>query len=136
MHQTEQNLDSAQPHSPIPSMPSIPHFCSATAVVLAAIAVMACAGQPGVRDWMTIHEESFARIVPGQSTKEDVEALLGRPVQTSRFPNLAEEVWDYKYAANTETKNLWVYFDPAGTVKRYEIILPRLYQLDRSSRRR
>jgi outer membrane protein assembly factor BamE (lipoprotein component of BamABCDE complex) len=114
----------------------MPDLRSAAAIVLSVIALAGCAGQPGVRDWMTIREESFKQIIPGQSTKQDVEALLGRPVQSWRYPNLAEEVWDYKYAANTETKALWVFFDPSGTVKRYQTVLPRLYQPDRSSRSR
>ena len=104
--------------------------------MLVTLAVTGCAGQPGVRDWMSIHEESFTGIVPGTSTRKDVEALLGKPLRAWVFPRLTEEVWDYRYAERTETKNLWVYFGADGTVKRYEMILPRLYQTGPSSRRR
>ena len=102
-------------------------FATIALVTIPAL-LAACANPAGVRDWNTIKEASFTQILPGRSTKADVEGLLGKPVDTWRFPALSQELWDYRYHEGGEPKILSVYFNPAGSVTQYLITIPRLYQ--------
>lgn len=61
-----------------------------------------------------------ARVKEGMG-KDEVRRLLGKPGQVQVFPNLAEEVWDWRVAGNlpTEETHFHVHFDTAdGTVKK------------------
>ncbi len=96
------------------------------ALLLVLVMLPACGTLAGYK---FIQEADLAGLAPGQSTRADVEKLLGRPLSASGRGR-HEEVWEYRYAANTETMWLWVYFDAGGTVKTYRTVLPRLYQPD------
>ena len=62
-------------------------------------------------------EQNFARLQPGMS-KTDVLSRIGRPRQQMKFPNLAEEVWTWRYRDGTIEKLFHVHFDNAGLMKR------------------
>lgn len=62
-------------------------------------------------------DAEFAKIQPGLSS-DAVRRLVGRPGQTTPFPNLQEVVWSWKYEVGTEHWHFNVHFAPDGTVKR------------------
>jgi len=78
-----------------------------------------CATDPGVRAWWTLRESNFRELRPGQSTKEDVIKVLGKPVARMTFLRQGEEVWDYLYPDYSKHMLAWVYFDLKGTYKYY-----------------
>jgi len=80
-------------------------------VVLAAIA--GCATQEGVRPKWTLKQSDFAPIKP-QTTKDEVERLVGKPLLTMTFPRKPEEVWDYRYMNGVETWGAAIHFDMQG----------------------
>ena len=43
-------------------------------------------------------DNEFRDIRSGESTREDIERLLGKPENRTAFHRLGEEVWDYRYA--------------------------------------
>lgn len=89
----------------------------AMATVLGALA--ACATDPAVKPWWTLKEASFIPIKPG-TTKDQVRSLLGKSMLETRFPALAEEVWDYRYVNGTTYLYITeVHFDDKGVVKYY-----------------
>jgi hypothetical protein len=64
-------------------------------------------------------QEHFRGIQEGQSTREDVLRLLGKPEQQIVFGRLGEEVWDYRYLT-TWHMLLSVHFSTdTGKVKYY-----------------
>jgi outer membrane protein assembly factor BamE (lipoprotein component of BamABCDE complex) len=88
----------------------------AFAVLLAAAALAGCAA-PGPVDKQA--QEQFRGIQEGQSTREDVLRLLGKPEQQIVFSRMGVEVWDYRYQT-TWHMLLSVHFDTAtGKVKHY-----------------
>ena len=95
------------------------------ALLLVLLMLPACGSLAGYK---FLQETDLAGLAPGQS-RADVEKLLGRPAGASGGGRHLE-VWEYRYAANTETMLLWVYFDAGGTLKKYDTLLPRLYQSD------
>ena len=44
-----------------------------------------------------LDEEHFARIVPGQSRREDVRLLLGPAASSMEFPRLQRVAWTYRF---------------------------------------
>ncbi len=87
------------------------------ALICAAAAVLAaCATQQGVRPKWTLHESDFAPITP-QTTKEQVELRVGRPLVTTVFARLEEEVWDYRYMDGVQTYVAEIHFDMQGRTK-------------------
>ena len=42
-------------------------------------------------------DDSFARIRQGTSTRDDVRRLIGPPSRITRFDNLKQDAWDYRY---------------------------------------
>lgn len=87
---------------------------------LAAAAVLAgCAAAEGIRPKWTLHESDFTSIKPETTTKADVENLVGKPIMAMVFPNLAEEVWDYRYMYGVQTYVAEVHFDMQGRTKYY-----------------
>jgi outer membrane protein assembly factor BamE (lipoprotein component of BamABCDE complex) len=42
-------------------------------------------------------QENFRAIQEGQSTRDDVLKLLGRPAWQTIYSRMGEEVWDYRY---------------------------------------
>jgi outer membrane protein assembly factor BamE (lipoprotein component of BamABCDE complex) len=86
-------------------------------IVMAALfALGACAVDPGVRPFWTLHETEFRKLKQGM-TKSDVEALLGKPIVVSAFPRLEEEVWDYRYMDVQLRMYATLHFDSQGTLK-------------------
>ncbi|MBI2316179.1 MAG: outer membrane protein assembly factor BamE [Betaproteobacteria bacterium] len=96
---------------------------ASAALLLMAAAGLAAGCAPGwtqdVRPWWTLHERDFAPIVPAQTTKAEVQALLGKPLLTMVFRNLDEEVWDYRFSDGVKRHIAHVYFDPQGRAKYY-----------------
>ena len=92
----------------------------AFALLLTAAALAGCAA-PGPVDRQA--QEHFRGIKEGQSTREDVLRLLGKPEQQIVFSRLGEEVWDYRYQT-TWHMLLSVHFATAtGKVKYYTDIV-------------
>jgi outer membrane protein assembly factor BamE (lipoprotein component of BamABCDE complex) len=63
-------------------------------------------------------EDSFAKIRPGMH-QDEVRKLIGKPGQTTPFPNLQEEVWSWRFEQSHG--NPWffnVHFAADGAVKR------------------
>jgi len=89
-------------------------------LILAGTLLLAsCAAQEGVRPKWTLHENDFSPIKAESTTKEDVEKLVGKPMLTMVFPNLAEEVWDYRYVHGVDTYVAEIHFDLRGRTKYY-----------------
>jgi len=80
-------------------------------ILLTSLLLTACAtsGNPAVLDQTIVDQ-----IKIGQSTKEDVQRLFGKPTTTSvsQFNNFQSEVWAYGYAKH-ETNPL-IYFPVIG----------------------
>ena len=57
----------------------------------------------------------FAKVVPGK-TKDEVQAILGRPARTLPARGTQPESWEYPYRGSFERRSFWVEFTPAGTV--------------------
>lgn len=63
-------------------------------------------------------DENFARIRAGMS-KDEVRHMLGRPRTVMQFKLKNEEVWDWRYLSNHETRFFNVHFDiTSGKVTR------------------
>jgi outer membrane protein assembly factor BamE (lipoprotein component of BamABCDE complex) len=86
---------------------------------LAAAVLAGCATPEGTRPKWTLHESDFASITPEKTSKQDVEKQFGKPFDTMVFPNLAEEVWDYRYMSGVQTWVAEVHFDMQGRTKYY-----------------
>ncbi|RMH25950.1 MAG: hypothetical protein D6693_08095 [Planctomycetota bacterium] len=72
----------------------------ATAVALAAVAAAGCRSRPllfGGSGGHFVGEESLKRIVPGESDREWVLAVFGRPTEREPLAGGAEEIWKYQY---------------------------------------
>jgi len=86
---------------------------------VAAAILAGCVTQEGVRPKWTLHEGDFTSITPQKTSKQDVERLVGKPMMTMVFPNLGEEVWDYRYMFGVKTYVAEVHFDMQGRTKYY-----------------
>ena len=63
--------------------------------------------------------QSFRQyLVPGQTTRDQVEQALGPPGIVMRFPNLREEVWTYRWVDSTIWMRTDVHFDASTGVMR------------------
>jgi hypothetical protein len=61
---------------------------------------------------------TFAKIMYGKSTKQDVLHLIGRPAETMFLPRQQLEVWTYRYKeANVWNSMMHVHFDTGGVVR-------------------
>ena len=85
-------------------------------VALAAGIQVACAAPEGRPKW-TLKQSDFDPIRP-QTTKQEVERRLGKPLVATRFPRLKEEVWDYRYMDGVQTSVAEIHFDEQGRAKR------------------
>ena len=81
--------------------------------------ISGCATDPGVKPWWTLREANLRELRPGQSTKEDVIRVLGKPNLRMSFPRQGEEVWDYRYPDYSHLMLAWVYFDAQSIFKYY-----------------
>lgn len=104
-------------------MKYIPRLIAA-ASALAMVAVSACS--PTIDDHGNLPSpEALAKVKPGQTTEDEVQALLGTPSTTM---NYGEDVWHY-ISSQTETVSFFtpkvlkrsvvsIYFDKDGKVSR------------------
>ena len=84
-----------------------------------ALATAGCAVDPAIKTWYTLNLKSFETIKPGMN-KENVRAVVGKAMLETNFPNIAEEVWDYRLLEGTYIYLCEVHFDSrSGTVKYY-----------------
>jgi hypothetical protein len=66
-------------------------------------------------------DESFARIASGKATRDEVLRDFGPPAEVYQFKLKNESAWMYRYFTHGGFKAaMFVYFDPAGIVKRTE----------------
>ena len=91
-------------------------FSPLHAVAVAAV-LAGCATQQGMRPKWTLHEGDFASIAPQKTSKQEVERAVGRPLMSTVFANLGEEIWDYRYMNGVETWVAEVHFDMQGRTK-------------------
>jgi len=69
--------------------------------------------------------ENLARVKPGIS-RDEVRRLLGKPRTVVNFSRLKEEVWDYRYLENQESRLFNVHIEQAtGRVTRTSSTDPR-----------
>jgi hypothetical protein len=74
-----------------------------------------------VRVEQMMSDESFARIVSGKATQDEVLRDFGPPAETFQYKLKNESAWMYRYFTHGGFKAaMFVYFDPAGIVKRTE----------------
>jgi hypothetical protein len=72
-----------------------------------------------VEEMMT--DESFARVRAGKDTQADVLRDFGRPAEVFHYRLSNETAFMYRYYTNGWFKAaMFIYFDPAGVVKRTE----------------
>lgn len=66
-------------------------------------------------------DAAFARVRSGKDTRDDVLRDFGRPADTFFYKLRDESAWMYRYFTHGGFKAaMFVYFDPAGVVKRTE----------------
>jgi outer membrane protein assembly factor BamE (lipoprotein component of BamABCDE complex) len=68
-----------------------------------------------------ISDEALAQVVPGQSTKAQIQSLLGTPWRTLQFNDCgeamddeADETWDYRGKDSNGTYRVHIEFDNQG----------------------
>jgi outer membrane protein assembly factor BamE (lipoprotein component of BamABCDE complex) len=98
---------------------------AATGLALCCLAVSAAHGEDG---WATpvkpaavtgmISEQKLAQVLPGRSTKAQVQSLLGKPWRIVQFndcgmsmPGQADETWDYRGKDANGTYRFHIEFD-------------------------
>lgn len=83
-----------------------------------AVALVACAAGPGVRDVRDRHiPDNAAKLRPGL-TPDEVQALMGGGYARDRFAN-GTTTWTYRYDDLGVQKLLHVVFDGSGRVSSY-----------------
>jgi hypothetical protein len=66
-------------------------------------------------------DAAFARVQPGKDTHNDVLRDFGQPAETFHYKLVDEGAWMYRYFTYGGFKAaMFIYFDPAGVVKRTE----------------
>lgn len=96
----------------------------ATVAVLVGLAMSAaCNGAAAATSASSITPQAVARVVPGQSTKADVEALFGTPWRVVQFNDCgaamddqADETWEYRGSEPAGTYRLHIEFSDSGIV--------------------
>jgi outer membrane protein assembly factor BamE (lipoprotein component of BamABCDE complex) len=76
-----------------------------------------------------VSDEQLAQITPGVQTRQDVQALLGSPTQSSTF---GDGTWYYissstrarpgRELALTDQRTVVIQFDPSGTVREVKVL--------------
>jgi outer membrane protein assembly factor BamE (lipoprotein component of BamABCDE complex) len=92
---------------------------TAIGIAVAATLFAGCATYQQGRPWWTLNEQSFVPLAPATTTKDDVQRLVGKPLMSMTFPNLGEDVWDYRFLNGTRTYIAEVHFDAQGRTKYY-----------------
>lgn len=68
-----------------------------------------------------MNDAAFARVISGKDTRTEVLRDFGAPAQTFDYRLRNESAWMYRYYTHGGFKAaMFIYFDPAGTVKRTE----------------
>lgn len=68
-----------------------------------------------------MNDAAFARVVAGKDTRTDVLRDFGAPAETFDYRLRNESAWMYRYYTHGNFKAaMFIYFDPAGIVKRTE----------------
>ncbi|MCY0387740.1 hypothetical protein OVY01_10935 [Robbsia sp. Bb-Pol-6] len=76
--------------------------------------------------------ESFAQVVVGQWTREDVQRHFGLPEETAYYPLMRRAVWSYRYMDADVWYMLYhFYFDDAGIVRSTQKTPDPLHDPDR-----
>ncbi len=66
-------------------------------------------------------DSAFARVQSGKDTRNDVLREFGQPAETFVYKLRNESAWMYRYFTHGGFKAaMFIYFDPAGVVKRTE----------------
>ena len=66
-------------------------------------------------------DAAFARVQSGKDTRNEVLRDFGQPAETFDYKLRGESAWMYRYYTHGGFKAaMFIYFDPAGTVKRTE----------------
>jgi outer membrane protein assembly factor BamE (lipoprotein component of BamABCDE complex) len=74
----------------------------------------------------SLTEENFGNIRQGQSSRDEVLRLLGKPSSRNLFNRTGEEVWVYQFYSDSWRMLLDVHFGAAdGVVRRYTTMLDR-----------
>ena len=107
---------------------------------LSLLLVNGCAGTAGSREIKDETQESInSKIIKGTTTKQDIHAMFGDPMQTN-FTDSGNEVWHYdffrvkpkaidfvpfasafKSGMNQDQKELVILFDQNGVVKNFSL---------------
>ncbi|MBK1662356.1 outer membrane protein assembly factor BamE [Paracraurococcus ruber] len=115
-----------RPSRPVNAPSRRPHRGRPALALLALLALGACSvfDAPLVQRGNRITEDQLREITPGVQTKQDVQALLGSPTQTSTF---ADDTWYYissktrqrpgRALALTDQETVVVTFDGRGAVR-------------------
>lgn len=116
-----------RPSRPVNAPPRRPHASCAAALALAVLlALPACSvfQAPTIQRGNRITEDQLKEITPGVQTKQDVQALLGSPTQTSTF---GDNTWYYissktrqrpgRALAVMDQETVVVDFDQRGVVR-------------------
>lgn len=65
-----------------------------------------------------LDDAHFARVRPGETTRDEVRRILGPPAEVTDFPRRGEQVWDYRFRnAWSVTARFVVIFDSRGIVR-------------------
>ncbi len=74
-----------------------------------------------VRAEQVMSDEAFARVQSGKDTRNEVLRDFGAPADTFHYRLRNETAWMYRYHTHGGFKAaMFIYFDPAGIVKRTE----------------
>jgi outer membrane protein assembly factor BamE (lipoprotein component of BamABCDE complex) len=93
-------------------------------MIAAAVLLGGCATYQQGTPWWTLHADSFAPVTAGTS-KDDVARLLGKPLMSTTYRNLGEDVWDYRFLGGTRVYVAEIHFDQDGRTKYYTTYLDR-----------
>lgn len=68
-----------------------------------------------------MNDAAFSKVQSGKDTQNDVQRDFGRPADTFVYKLRNESAWMYRYFTHGGFKAaMFIYFDPAGVVKRTE----------------
>ena len=71
-----------------------------------------------------MHADHFRKLRDGESTRDDVLRMLGKPGSRHSYSRLGEEVWDYGFYLDTWSMLLSVHFDAASGRLKYYATMP------------
>jgi outer membrane protein assembly factor BamE (lipoprotein component of BamABCDE complex) len=87
------------------------------AIFLAAL-LPGCAATPDNAGGQGPSTADLAKLSMGRTTADEVKAILGQPVRSSRFDRLQRDVWEYRrYEDPFNEYHVAVQFSPDGVVR-------------------